>query len=503
MTQSLWKANASQSNFPTLNEDITVDVAIVGGGITGITSAYLLGKSGLKVAVLEARNIADSTTGNSTGNLYSMIDKRLHHIQSKWDKETAQQVAASRTAAVDLVERLVHEHNIDCSFKRVPWYLFSETEKKDETIEKEYKAAGDYGLQVERLTDLPIPVKVHAALKVENQAQFDPAAFTRGLAKKIDKQNVRIYENSAVENIEKGDPHVLKTAAGSVTAKKIIMATHTPKGIYALHTAVYAYREYAIAVKLKSGNVPDGIYWDTEATHHSSIRSWKSDTGNYAILVGGHHKVGEETNHQQHYRKLEENARRLFDVESVDYHWSAQHYKPADGLPYIGETTEGNIYVATGFSTDGLTYGVLSAMIIDDLINDRENRWAKMYKATRFTPLKSAKEFVKENLDVAAEFLNLLPGQADAEEFREVKPGEGKIVEADKTKLAVYRDDNGQVHCVSAVCTHLGCIVDWNDAEKSWDCPCHGSRFEVDGKVIEGPAISPLDKKDLNSKNQD
>ena len=495
MTRSLWKATASKPKFPSLKENINVDVAIVGGGITGITSAYLLGRSGKKVAVLEARQIADSTTGNSTGNLYSMIDKRLHHIQSKWNKETAQHVATSRTAAVDLVESLVKEQQIECGFKRVPWYLFSETSNKDETIEKELKAAADYGLQVEELTNLPIPVQVHAALKVENQAQFNPAAFTRGLAEKTSRQNVMIYENSRVTDIEKGDPHVLRTAGGTVTAKKLIMATHTPKGIYALHTEVYPYREYAIAAKLKSGEVADGIFWDTQAEHHHSIRSWKNETGNYAILVGGHHKVGEETNNQEHYRKLEENARRLFDVENVDYRWSAQHYKPADGLPYIGETLEGDVYVATGFSTDGLTYGVLSAMIFDDLINGRENRWAEIYKATRFTPVKSAKNFIKENLDVAAQFKDLLPGQADAEEFREVKAGEGKVVEADNSKLAVYRDESGQVHCVSAVCTHMGCIVDWNNAEKSWDCPCHGSRFEISGEIIEGPALDPLKSK--------
>lgn len=497
MSRSLWKAKAQKVVYPVLSEEIEADVAIVGGGITGITAAYLLGKSGKKVVVLEAGLLAGSTTGNSTGNLYSMIDKRLHHVQSKWDKETAQQVANSRTAAVDLVESLVKEHGIDCSFKRVPWHLFSETNAKDETIEKEFKAAADYGLNVQRLKELPVPVKVQSALKVENQAQFNPAAFTRGLAEKIDSQNVRIFENSAVLDIDKGETNVLKTAAGRVTAKNIFMATHIPKGIYALHTVNYPYREYAVAAKLRSGVVPDGIFWDTEAEHHSSFRSWEGENGNYAVLVGGHHKVGEETNSSKHYQKLEENARRLFDVESIDYHWSAQHYKPADGLPYIGETSEGNVYVATGFSTDGLTYGVLSAMIIDDLINGRENRWADMYKATRITPVKSAKNFIKENADVLKNFTRYIPGRADAEEFQDVKSGQGKIVEKDSNKLAVYRDDTGKVHCVSAVCTHMGCLVDWNDSEKSWDCPCHGSRFEVDGGVIEGPALSPLPKKDV------
>ena len=496
MKRSIWRTTPSETNFPTLNESINADVAIVGGGITGITSAYLLAKSGKKVVVLEAGNIAGGTSGYSTGNLYAMVDKRLHHIQSKWDKETAAAVAGSRSAAVNLVERIVREEKIDCDFKRVPWYLFSETNEKDETIENEIEAAAGYGLQVEELNDLPLPIHVSKAIKVENQAQFNPSAFVTSLAEKVDKTNCRIFENSPVYHIEKEEELTLSTPKGTVTAQKVILATHSPKGIYAVHTALYPYREYAMAAKLNSGDFPDGIYWDTEADFHTSIRTYKKDGNSYVIMLGGHHKVGQEDDYTRFYDKLEQNIRKFYDISSIDYKWSAQHYKPADGLPYIGESKDDNIYFATGFSTDGLTYGVLSAMIFDDILNNRENAWADLYKAKRFTPVKSAKEYIKENINVAAQYLKNIPGTADDEIYSEIKAGEGKVVDHGTEKWAVYRDENGVVHCRSALCTHMACVVDWNEAEKSWDCPCHGSRFEATGEVIEGPAFSPLEPKD-------
>ena len=497
MTKSIWSAHAAAGEFPALEQDIEVDVAIVGGGITGITTACLLAKSGMKVAVLESGRVGEGTSGSSTGNLYTMVDKRLHHIQSKWDKKTAGIVAESRTAAMNLIADLVAEYNIDCAFKRVPWYLFSETDKKDATIEKEKQAAADYGLEIEELQELPVPVKVSRALKVENQAQFNPAAFVKGLAGKIASENCQIYEQSSVYDIKKGDKKQVLTSGGKVTAGKVVLATHTPKGVYGVQTAIYPYREYAVAAKLKDSaeNIPEGIFWDTEAKFHHSLRSYKADDGNYVLVVGGHHKVGQSDDYERFYQKLEENARRFFDVDEVQYKWSAQHYKPADGLPYIGESIHENIYLATGFSTDGLTYGAMSAMILNDIFNARENPWAETYKLKRFTPQKSAKEYIKGNINVMKQYLEVFPGQSEAEAFSEVKPGEGKVVEKGTAKFAVYKDETGKAECVSAFCTHLGCVVDWNEAEKSWDCPCHGSRFETNGKVIEGPAYEPLAQK--------
>lgn len=498
MTTSIWKAKADNLKYPTLEENIEVDVAIVGGGITGITTAYLLANTGIKVAVLESMEIGGGTTAGSTGNLYTMVDNRLHHIQAKFDKDTARTVAQSRTAAVDLIEELIQKHKLDCSFKRQPWILYTETGEEKKILQKTKKTLQDFGLEVEELQSLPLPFPVHSAIKVENQAQFNPAAFVAGLAQEIDQNRCRIYENTPVHHIEKGSLHTLLTPNGKVTASKVVLATHSPKGVYALHTAIYPHREYALAVKLKSGEYPEGIFWSTSSTTHPSLRSYDTADGRFLITVGYHHKVGQEDPEKDYFGDLEKNLRKNYDVEEVVYKWSAQHYKPADGLPYIGESSDDNIYIATGFSTDGLTYGVVSAMIFRDLLTGKENKWAETYKAKRFTPLKSAKPFIKENLNVLKEYLKDIPGKADAEMFSDVRKGEGKIVEMKDEKWAVHRDEDGKLCVASAVCTHMDCIVNWNNEEKTWDCPCHGSRFKPTGEVIEGPAFSPLDKRQIN-----
>ena len=283
----------------------------------------------------------------------------------------------------------------------------------------------------------------------------------------------------------------------------MIMATHTPKGISFLHTLLGPYREYAIAVKLRGGYPPPGIYWSTEQPHHHSLRSYSAGDQQYLVVIGEPHKVGQHEHNDELFGKLEEFVQKRFDVESVVYRWAGQHYRPADGLPYIGESAASpDVYIATGFATDGLAYGTAAAILIKDLINNTPNPLADVYDARRFTPVASATEFVKENVNVIAQYLKDLPGTADEGEFADVAPGEGRTVETDGAKYAVYREDNGALHVVSAVCTHMDCIVDWNRAERSWDCPCHGSRFTVDGEVIEGPAIAPLQQYRKNEEAQ-
>lgn len=497
MPETVWRAKAPEISYPSLTEDTEVDIAIVGGGITGITTAYLLANSGKKIALLESFEVGCGTTAASTGNLYTMVDARLHHVQSKFNDKTAGVVAESRTAAVNLIENLVEKYNIPCDFQRRPWFLYTETGQKDDTIEKEKKSLEKFGLQVEELTSLPLPFKTDLAIKVENQAQFNPSAFVTGLAQEVGNENCMIYENTPVHHIEKGEPHILHTPKATVKASKVILATHTPKGVYALQTAIYPYREYALAAKLRSGDYPEGIFWSTDSKTHPSLRSYETEEGKFLITVGYHHKVGQEDPEKDYFADLEKNLRRNYDVESVAYKWSAQHYKSSDGLPFIGESADDNIFVATGFSTDGLTYGVVSAMIFRDILTGKSNNWAEVYKAKRFTPLKSAKTFIKENVNVMGEYLKDIPGKEEAEKFSEVKSGEGKIVEVKDEKLAVHRSVEGKLHVCSAVCTHMECIVNWNNNEKTWDCPCHGSRFKPTGEVIEGPAFSPLDKRKI------
>jgi glycine/D-amino acid oxidase-like deaminating enzyme/nitrite reductase/ring-hydroxylating ferredoxin subunit len=500
---SLWKDDAETSSFAPLQKDLHVDIAIVGGGITGLTAAHLLAKGGKSVAVLEAMRVGDGTTGFSTGNLYAMVEESFKKLQFKFDKKTTQAVADSRTAAIAYIENLVRELAIDCDFHRRPWRLISETETYDKILEKEYQACLDVGLDAHLDNTAPLPFTVSKALRIENQAQFNPMQYIKALAAQAQKAGCMIFERTPVLRIKEGSPNALYTENGTVTASKVINATHSPKGVRFVHILLGSYREYAIAARLNSGDYPEGIFWLIDKLHHHSIRSYTSSSGEtYLLVLGEPHKVGHKKDNEICFKNLENYIRARFDVKSVDYHWSAQNYKPADGLPYIGAVNDkANVYIATGFATDGLTYGTLAAMIISDLILGNENPWSKLYDPQRHNPLKSAFRFIKENVHVLMDYMKDLPYQAEVKRLSSILPGEGKTIEIKGEKFAVYRNEAGELHQVSAVCTHMKCIVNWNDEQKSWDCPCHGSRFTVDGQVIEGPAIINLPKREANNQH--
>lgn len=497
--KSVWKESTPEASFSQLSGDINVDVAIIGGGITGITAAYILSKAGKKVAVLEARKIGDGATGYSTGNLYATIGSPgLHTIESRFNEERMREVVESRGAAVDFIDGRVNEYSIECDFKRVPWSLFTEDGESQSFVEKEMKAAQKAGLTVTENVAFPRPVTF--GFTVNNQAQFNPYSYTIGLAKNIQSPTCLVYEETKVTNVDEGDVCTVTTERGTVTCANVVMATHTPKGLYFVHTSLGPYREYAVAVKLNGEYPPPGVWWDMRQSEHYSMRIFDSSKGRVLMVLGEMHKVGQKEHSNECFDNLETFLRERFDVASVEFKWSAQQFKASDGIPFIGLST-GNkkTYIATGFSADGLTYGTLASMIISDEILGRENKWSKTYDASRLTPIASAKEFVKENINVAAELIKDWIAKEDADKFSEVPAGEGKVMEVNGKKCGVYRDTSGALTAVSAVCPHLGCIVHWNEAETSWDCPCHGSRFTYDGEVIEGPAINALKKVEITS----
>lgn len=493
-TIPVWQSVAREISFPALSNDVTADVAIVGGGITGITAAYLLSKAGKKVVLLEALKIAGSSTGYSTGNLYAPVGSEgLHTVKSKWDKKKLQDVVASRGAAVDFIEQRVKEFNINCDFRRVPWCLFAEEGGNRSYVEKEKEMAEQAGLTI--VDDVPFPLPVKVGFSIPNQAQFNPLQYTTSLAEKIQSDNCLIFENTKVTKINDGEPCTLETSGGKVTASRIIMATHTPKGIYLVHTSLEPYREYAVAATLNGDYPGPGIFWDMIGMEHYSIRTYDTPTGKVLMVLGESHKVGTKEWNNECYQKLESFLHGKFDVASVLYKWSAQQYRPADGIPHMGISSGNkNIYIATGFSADGLTYGTLAAMIISDEIAGVENRWKETYKAARLTPVASFGKFVKENVTVGFHLIKDYLGKNETEQFSEIRTQEGKIMELEGKKCAVHRDKTGNLHIVSAVCPHMGCVVHWNFAEQSWDCPCHGSRFSFDGEVLEGPSIDGLKK---------
>lgn len=491
---SLWKDDAEASAYAPLQKDLKVDTAIVGGGITGLTAAHLLASAGKSVAVLEAWRVGEGTTGFSTGNLYATVEERLLAIRSKFDSETTHAIVASRTAAIGHIENLVRGFAIDCDFHRRPWRLLSETETDDKILEKEYKACLDAGLDAYLDSTAPLPFTISKALRVENQAQFNPMRYVKALAAQTQTAGGAIFERTPVLRIKEGSPNLLYTENGTVTADRIIHATHSPKGVRFVHSLMGVYREYAIAVKLNAGHYPEGIFWAMSQPHQHSIRSYTDRSGeNHLLVLGEPHKVGHKKDNEICFRNLETYIRARFDVKSVDYHWSAQNYRSADGLPYIGAVNnKSRVYIATGFATDGLTYGTLAAMIINDLILGNENPWSRLYDPRRHNPLKSAGRFIKENVHVFMDYMKDIPYQAEVKSVSGILPNEGKTVDIKGEKFAVYRDEAGELHQVSAVCTHMKCIVNWNEEAKSWDCPCHGSRFTVDGQVLEGPAIMNL-----------
>lgn len=497
-TKSLWNSFPGTTNFPVLNKDIEVDVAIIGGGITGITTAQLLSEAGFSVAVLEARKVAGGTTSHSTGNLYFTIDEILSSLQTKYDNEIIRKVISSRHEAINLIASNVERFQIDCDFKRVPWYLYAANEENSDKIDKELKTALEAEVKMEKALPEEIPFKTTKGVKVGGQAQFNSRRYVQGLANTIEGATCNIYEDTRVMGInEKNEKVHIKTTRFKVLAKYAVHATHTPKGKQIpFHTVLGPYREYGVAAKLVSGTYPEGIFWGYYGQGDKySVRSYIRGEEKFIIAVGRPHKVGQVEDNKKHMEELVSFLEQHFSIGEITHRWGGQHYRPADGLPYIGKkSVNSNIYLASGFSTDGLTYGTLSGMLITDSISGKENRYAEIYDATRFTPIKSSKEFMKENINVAAQYLRDLPFSEDEEEIQQLKNGEGKIIEKDNHKVAVNKTEEGEIKFHSAFCTHMACVVHWNNAENTWDCPCHGSRFDQQGEILEGPAMHPLKK---------
>jgi len=490
-TISIWEGTAKQGGtFSSLTGHKEADVVIIGGGITGLTSAMLLSEAGKKVIVLEALQIGLGTTGNSTGNLYITVDEYLSVIKKKWGTEVMKAVAHSRKEAINLIEANITKYNLDCDFYRTSFNLFAEDLDKDieEFIEEELQALTEAGAAVSIGGNPGLPFEVVKSLTVEGQAQFHPLKYVRGLAE-IVKDTCEIHENSQVIDFDE-DEGIVKTKDGSVKAAHVIMATHTPKGVYGVHTVLGPYREYGVAAELLSGEMPRGIFWSLNHPKRS-VRCFKDGDKDYVLVIGDKYKTGHGDDTSEYIQRLESYLTSHFNIGPVTHVWAGQQYRPADNLPYIGKHGD-FMYFLTGFASDGLVYGTLASMIVSDMIIGKANKWQDIYKLSRFTPVKSFTEFFKENADNLVQYLKGAPSDAEADSMEEVPPGEGKVIEKEGEKLAVYKDENGVNHVCSAVCTHLKCTVNWNPSEKSWDCPCHGSRFKTNGQVIEGPAVVDL-----------
>jgi glycine/D-amino acid oxidase-like deaminating enzyme/Rieske Fe-S protein len=501
--QSYWKSiTQPNTRFHALNNNIETEVLIIGAGITGITLAWELINAGKKVAIIEANHVSNSTTGNATGNLYVPVQSYYFNIANKHGEESAIQTAQARQKAIDYVERIVNENNIDCAFERRPWYCFTNNEKKIKSIEKEVDILKKSGLSIDFTEDLPLPERYIKAARLENQARFNPYIYTLRLAQLLVEKGCQIYENTIALDIQNpASPEVI-TSKAVIKAKKVIMATHIPKGFHPTQTLVFPYTSYVVAATLK-GEYPNGNFWNMDhiPAHAISTHGKTSQGLDIIMFAGNHHKTGQgKQPYTKNFAQLKDYIYKKYDVKDIVCQWSAQHFQSADHLPYIGPTEplSKNIYLATGYAADGLTYGVLAGIILTDQILENENPYTRLFSSTRFKPLASAKKFATENINVATQYAKDLILDLSSKHIKNIKAGQGKVVQLDTHKLAVYADQDKKITVMSAICPHMGCAVHWNDAEKTWDCPCHGSRFSCKGNFIEGPAYHDLEKKEVS-----
>ncbi|MBX7116895.1 MAG: FAD-dependent oxidoreductase [Myxococcaceae bacterium] len=491
-TQPIWSASVEDvpHAFSTLTgQHMRVDVAIIGAGVTGLTAAWLLKRAGKRVAVLEARHVLSGTTAATTAHLTQILDMRYHVLERKFGKEGARQAAASSGAAIDMIEAITHQLGLDNGFERLPGFLFTERQAQHAELEQEMHAARTAGLNV-AAAQLPAPFQARLAMRVENQAQVNPRAYLLPLARDTDAQGSHVFENAPVVAIQEGEPCTLELSSGAkLRASHVIMATHSPLNRLLLQTKISHYQSYVVSGPVE--HTLPGLCWDMEEPYHY-LRSFHAPQGTHLIIGGADHKTGQEADTEAAFARLTAYAKR-FGVWPT-HRWSSQVVEPVDGLPFIGRNANSRfVSVATGFAGNGMTFGTLAAMILSDRILGKPNPWAELYAATRVKPLASLKSFVAENVDFPLHLLSDPFRPAEVASMNEVGFGEGKIVRTGANPVAAYRDDDGTLHVVSGICTHLGCTVSFNTAEKSWDCPCHGSRFSVDGDVLVGPALKPLE----------
>lgn len=495
--ESYWLATIPESYYPALQGDIRVDIAIIGGGIVGLTTAYLLKEAGFSsIAVIEADHILSGVTGHTTAKVTSQHNLIYDHLISKFGKRQAQQYAESNQAAIEKIASIVASKKIDCDFVRKPAYVYAGSGDSTGKIRNEVQAARSLGLPALFEEKLPLPFDTYGAVRFDNQAQFHPTKYLSALAREIHGDGCHIFEKTRALKIEGENPTTIKTDKGTVTAHKIIQATHYPihdkPGLF--FQRLYQSRSYVLGVRIQDP-FPDGMFINAEKPARS-LRSQSTDEGELVIITGEGHRTGEEEHEIIHYQNLENWVRSNYSVNSIDYRWSTQDTMSIDHVPYIGRQTSGNdnMFLATGFKKWGMTTGTVAAMIITDMIAGKSNPWEEVYDPSRFKPVESAKTFLSQAVEATKGLVGdrILPPHKEASD---IPLGEGAIVKVEGERVAAYRDQDGVLHTLDPSCRHMGCIVSWNDAEKTWDCPCHGSRYRATGEVIHSPAVYGLSEK--------
>jgi glycine/D-amino acid oxidase-like deaminating enzyme/nitrite reductase/ring-hydroxylating ferredoxin subunit len=493
---SLWQ-NTSDAFTPVrqLVTNQNYDVVIAGGGITGVTTALLLQQAGLRCVLIEAHTLCFGTTGGTTAHLNTLLDTPYNTIASNFGKDNATMVALATRNAIALVKNNILKYKIDCNFEEASAFLFSQNDDQTKELESIRKATVDAGLAANYTDTIPVPVKFDRALKVNNQGKFHPVRYVLSLAKAFEDAGGTIVQHCRVLDTANTDPLVVNTEAGDVHANWLIYTTHIPPGVNLLHLRCAPYRSYAMAVKLADGNYPADLAYDMYDPYHY-YRTQLIDGEQYLIAGGEDHKTAHAENTNAPFIKLESHIRTYFNVQEIAYRWSSQYFEPADGLPYIGHLpgNPGKILVATGFGGNGITYSHVAAQLLADLVLEKENEYIEVFDPNRIKPVAGFSNFMKENIDVAKELITGFFTKEKIHALADIAPGEGKIVQIEGHTVALYKDEAGEVHALNPRCTHLKCTVSWSLAEKCWECPCHGARYDANGKVLTGPADRNLEK---------
>lgn len=503
-TSSYWIDNTPAPKFSALKDDIAVDVLVVGAGITGITAAYLLKRAGCNVALVEKDRCLSGETSFTTAHLTCVTDTLLSELVESFGQDHAQAVWDSQLAAIDMIDRIVWREQLKCQFDWVPAHLFNPSdathrpEQSSQAIDLQHEArlASELGFDAELVSK--VPVFNTPGVRFANQAKFHPRKYLLALLRLLTAgKGCQVFETTEIEEIE-GTPITATTREGyRIHCEHVLIATHVPlqgkAGLVSatvLQSKLVPYNTYVVGGWVPRGSVPEGLYWDT-ADPYDYLRVDRRHDHDFVIFGGEDHKTGQVEDTRTCFSRLEQRLKLLLPDVSVTHHWSGQVIDTNDGLPYIGETAPRQ-FAATGFAGNGMTFGTLSAMMFSDHVMGIANPWNELYDPGRTKIKGGLWDYVKENKDYPYYMIRDRFAGSGGRSLRAVKRGAGEVIEVEGKPAAVYRGLDGAIHVRSAVCTHMGCYVHFNDAEHTWDCPCHGSRFKPNGDVLAGPAENPL-----------
>ena len=492
---SLWQDTAQ--SIPTINADAPrdFDVVIAGAGITGITTALLLQKAGKTVLIAEAKSIGFGTTGGTTAHLNTFLDTPYQVIQSKFGESNARLAAKAVQDALNLIKENVKQYKIDCGFSELSAFLFSQDEKQTKELEDSYKGAHECDVKCTWAKEIPVPIDFEKAVEFPGQATFHPLRYIRTLVEKFEEAGGIVLQDCRIQSVEEGTPHIIHSSRGNFKSTHFIYATHVPPGVNLLHFRCAPYRSYAIAAKLnKETDYPKSLVYDMYDPYHY-YRTQEIDGELYFIAGGEDHKTGHVENTNECFTKLEAYVKKYFPIQSISHRWSSQYFEPNDGLPYIGHLPghPENMYVATGYGGNGMIFSGVAAITLTEMIVAGDSEYQELFNPNRIKVIAGFTNFVKESADVVGKLIGkILPGDK-LKELVDLAPGEARVVKYEGHRLALYKDENGKVYPLNSACTHIKCDVAWNSAERTWDCPCHGSRFSYTGEVLTAPARKDLE----------